>query len=65
MNKNLEEMNLAELKLVAKELSIKSISKFKKSELIEEIKRVSPASIEKSGVVLREKYHPKKVKRTK
>lgn len=62
MNKNLEEMNLAELKLVAKELSIKSISKFKKSELIEEIKRVSPASIEKSGVVLREKISPKESK---
>ncbi|MGG7165206.1 transcription termination factor Rho [Clostridium ihumii] len=62
MNKNLEEMNLAELRLVAKELSIKSISKFKKSELIEEIKRVSPASIEKSGVVLREKISPKESK---
>ncbi|GAA0116820.1 transcription termination factor Rho [Clostridium senegalense] len=59
MEKNLEDMNLSELKEVAKELSIKGISKFKKLELIEAIKKVSPVSIEKSGVVLREKIAPK------
>ncbi|MGL4730721.1 MAG: transcription termination factor Rho [Clostridium sp.] len=62
MGKNLEEMNLVELREVAKGLSIKGISKFKKSELIEEIKKVSPVSIEKSGVVLREKISPKENK---
>ena len=59
MNTDLEKKTLSELRELAKELSIKSISKFKKAELIEEIKRVSPACIEKSGVVLREKISPK------
>jgi transcription termination factor Rho len=58
-NKELDNMNLSELKEVAKDLGIKNISKFKKAELIEEIKKISPASIEKSGVVLREKISPK------
>jgi len=39
-------MSVIELKGIAKELGIKNIAKYKKSELIEEIKRVSPASIE-------------------
>jgi len=61
-------MNLSELKEIAKELGIKNLSKFKKSELIEEIKKITPAeetrtaipaSIEKAGVVLREKISPK------
>lgn len=68
INKDLDSMNLSELKEIAKELGIKNLSKFKKSELIEEIKKVTPAedtktaipaSIEKAGVVLREKISPK------
>ncbi|HAK42209.1 MAG TPA: transcription termination factor Rho, partial [Clostridium sp.] len=39
-------MNVIELKGIAKELGIKNIAKFKKSELIEEIKRVSSKSNE-------------------
>ncbi|WP_415524452.1 transcription termination factor Rho [Clostridium sp.] len=45
---------------MAKGLGIKNISKFKKRDLIEEIKKVSPVSIEKDGVVLSEKISPKK-----
>ncbi|WP_442870522.1 transcription termination factor Rho [Clostridium sp. HV4-5-A1G] len=52
-------MTVAKLKDIAKALEIKSISKYKKSELIEEIKRVSPAYINKNGIVLREKISPK------
>jgi len=52
-------MTIAELRELAKELGIKSISKFKKLELIAEIKKASPASIEKDGVVLREKLSTK------
>ena len=52
-------MTLNELRAIAKELDIKSLTKFKKNELIEEIKRVSPVQIEKDGVVLREKISPK------
>ncbi|WP_236900403.1 transcription termination factor Rho [Clostridium pasteurianum] len=47
---------------MAKGLGIKNISKFKKKDLIEEIKKVSPVSIEKDGVVLSEKISPKKGK---
>lgn len=53
-------MTLVELREVAKELGVKNISKFKKAELIEEIRKISPASIEKDGIVLREKITPKK-----
>ncbi|MDF2505259.1 transcription termination factor Rho [Clostridium sp.] len=56
---DLESKTLVQLKEVAKGLGIKNISKFKKKELIEEIKRVSPVSIKKDGVVLREKISPK------
>lgn len=56
---NYEDMTLAELKQLAKELNIKNISKFKKSELIEEMKRNSQVYIEKDGVVLREKISSK------
>jgi transcription termination factor Rho len=59
INKDYESMNLNELKVIAKEVGIKNISKLKKSELIEEIKKVSPAAIEKEGLVLREKIAPK------
>jgi transcription termination factor Rho len=57
--KDYESMMLNELKVIAKDLGIKNISKFKKNELIEEIKKVSPVSIERDGVVLREKIAPK------
>lgn len=52
-------MTLNELKSIAKDLGVKNITKFKKSELIDEIKKISPLSIEKDGVVLREKITPK------
>ena len=54
-----EKMTLTKLKEVAKEIGIKNISKFKKEDLIEEILKVSPNSIEKEGVVLRESISPK------
>lgn len=60
MNKeNYEKKTLVELKEIAKELNIKNISKLKKSELIDEIIDKSPKSIEKNGVVLKEKITPK------
>ena len=60
MNKeNYEKKTLVELKEIAKELNIKNISKLKKSELIDEIMDKSPKSIEKNGVVLKEKITPK------
>jgi transcription termination factor Rho len=59
-NKDFDNMTLTELREVAKELGVKNISKFKKAELIEEVKKVSPAAIEKDGVILREKITPKK-----
>ncbi len=58
-NGDLESMTLIQIKEIAKGLEIKNLSKFRKKELIEEINRVSPASIEKDGVVLREKITPK------
>ncbi|WP_315116630.1 transcription termination factor Rho [uncultured Clostridium sp.] len=58
-NNDLENMTLNELKDIAKELGIKNLSKYKKIELIEEIKRLSPMHIEKDGVILREKITPK------
>jgi transcription termination factor Rho len=60
LSKDYENMTLIELRDLAKELGVKNISKFKKAELIEEIKRVSPVAIEKDGVILREKITPKK-----
>ncbi|WP_032121293.1 transcription termination factor Rho [Clostridium amazonitimonense] len=56
---NYEQMTLVELKKLAKELDIKNISKFKKSELIEEIQKINTISIQKDGMVLREKIAPK------
>jgi transcription termination factor Rho len=52
-------MTLTKLKEVAKELGIKNISKFKKDDLIGEILKISPNSIEKEGVVLRESIAPR------
>lgn len=54
-----EGMTLASLKEVAKELKIKNISKYKKSELIDEIIKNKVNSIEKNGVILKEKISPK------
>jgi transcription termination factor Rho len=48
-------MTIAQLRELAKEKGLKSITKYKKSELIEEIKKNSPVSIEKDGVILVEK----------
>lgn len=45
-NENLHSMSVIELKGIAKELGIKNITKFKKSELIEEIKKISLKSDE-------------------
>ena len=58
-SEDIDNMTVAKLKDIAKALEIKNISKYKKSELIEEIKRVSPAYINKNGIVLREKISPK------
>jgi transcription termination factor Rho len=59
LSKDYESMTLTELRELAKELGVKNISKFKKAELIDEVKKVSPASIEKDGIILREKITPK------
>ncbi|MFR2265090.1 transcription termination factor Rho [Clostridium sp. 29_15] len=52
-------MTLATLKEIAKEKGIKNISKLKKSELIEELVKITPNKIEKNGVILTEKIAPK------
>ena len=54
-----EELTLVELKNKAKELGIKNISKYKKGELIDEIIKATPNTIEKNGVVLTERISPK------
>lgn len=54
-----ESMTLTSLKDIAKDLGVKNISKYKKTELIEEIIKSSPNSIKKDGVVLRENIAPK------
>ena len=53
------EMTLVNLKEIAKEKGIKNISKLKKSELIEELVKITPNKIEKNGVILTEKIAPK------
>ena len=65
LNKDFESMSLVELKEHAKELGMKSISKFRKLELIEELKKLTPVSIEKGGIILREKISPKKSEEVK
>ncbi|WP_446899881.1 transcription termination factor Rho [Clostridium sp. LBM24168] len=52
-------MKLVELKKFAKEQGIKDAYKYKKAELIEEIKKLSPAYIERDGIILRERISPK------
>lgn len=54
-----ENMTLSSLKEIAKELGIKNIYKYKKNELIEEIMNISPNTIQKDGVILRENIAPK------
>ena len=56
---NYNAMTLATLKEIAKEKGIKNISKLKKSELIEELVKITPNKIEKNGVILTEKIAPK------
>lgn len=58
-DKELSSMKLVELKEFAKELGMKDAYKYKKAELIEEIKKLSPAYIERDGIILREKISPK------
>jgi transcription termination factor Rho len=58
-------MTVAKLKDSAKTLEIKNIYKYKKAELIEQIKKVSPACIKKDGVIIREKISPKKEEQNK
>lgn len=66
-NTDFELMKLEELKVLAKEIGIKNITKYKKSEIIDLIKKhykesensASPVEIEKNGVVLREKIKAK------
>ena len=53
------EMTLVDLKSKAKELGIKNISKLKKSEIIDELVKVTPNTIEKNGVILTERIAPK------
>ena len=52
-------MTLVDLKNKAKDLGIKNISKLKKSEIIDELMKVTPNTIEKNGVILTEKIAPK------
>ena len=56
---NYNEMTLVNLKEIDKEKGIKNISKLKKSELIEELVKITPNKIEKNGVILTEKIAPK------
>jgi len=51
---DISKKNLNELRKIAKGLGIKSVFKYKKAELIEEINRTSSIAIVKDGVILRE-----------
>ena len=62
INKDYESMTVKELREIAKKLDIKNISKFKKSELIQEIKTSQSTAIEKDGKILVEKISPKVIK---
>lgn len=53
------EMTLVDLKNKAKELGIKNISKLKKSEIIDELMKITPNAVEKNGMILTEKIAPK------
>ncbi|PRR83167.1 transcription termination factor Rho [Clostridium vincentii] len=54
-----EGMTLVALKNIAKDLGVKNISKFKKSDLVEEVLKIKENSLEKDGVYLKEKIAPK------
>ncbi|MCR3758364.1 transcription termination factor Rho [Clostridium felsineum] len=54
-------MTVTELKELAKELGLKNVSKYRKKDLIDEINKKSPNSIEKDGVMLKENIKPKNV----
>lgn len=68
-----ELMKLEELKSLAKEIGIKNITKYKKSEIIDLIKQhyaeaekpASTVEIEKNGVILREKIKVKEINEVK
>ncbi|HCL4439231.1 transcription termination factor Rho [Clostridium botulinum] len=62
INKDYESMTVKELREIAKKLDIKNTSKFKKNELIEEIKTSKSTAIEKDGKILVEKISPKIIK---
>src|SRR3712207_9080795 len=59
---DLSNKNLNELREIAKKLEIKNISKFRKAELIDEIRNNSTMFIEKNGVILKEKISQKTCK---
>ena len=59
-----ESMTLTNLKDIAKNLGVKNISKYKKSELIEEILKTSVNFVEKDGVILKENIAPKIAEKT-
>lgn len=64
VNNNYDDMTLVELRKIAKDNNLKNISKLKKAELIEAIKSLESSntnqvSIERNGVVLKEKITPK------
>lgn len=54
-----ESMTLANLRELAKDLDVKNISKFKKSELIDKIIELKVNYVNKDGVILQEKISPK------
>lgn len=58
----IDSMNIIALKKLGRDLGIKNISKYRKAELIELIKKTLPASVEKDGTVLTEKISCKDVK---
>ncbi|MCJ7691527.1 MAG: transcription termination factor Rho, partial [Clostridiaceae bacterium] len=59
INKDVDTMTVVELREYCKELGVKNISKLKKSELIQEIKKITPISLQRDGVILKEKISPK------
>ncbi len=65
LSKAYDDMTLIQLREIAKEIGIKNITKKKKSELIEDIKLNSPKSIEKDGIILKEKIAPKVLENTR
>ncbi|KHD37194.1 transcription termination factor Rho [Clostridium acetobutylicum] len=56
---DLESMTVNDLKELAKELGLRNVSKYRKKDLIDEINKKSPNSIEKNGIMLKENIKPK------